>query len=408
MAYYFHRSILLTRFITHQVMFSQPQKFAIRNSNPTVIIGKLVVVSIISLILVDFFYAEYQNWYNEHLLNKTVEKDTQFKIDILDDEFIPQPLIIDRLKKIFQPNRNQSYYHVIYGEYGTGKTTLTKQAIGQGVIYVEIPADAENIDDFGIVFGKSLNFAFEKHISFTAQLIKKILGDTNKAFKRTGAVYKRKHNKPPVIVYDNIAKLINVNSKVFDTLQNDAKMNANDRKYIAVFINSEDLVSKRMESRSSSWSRVDKPVMEISDFSKEESMKYLVEKRKINKKEAKKLYELVGGRIVELKSVADKFLAEQTFEVIEQQILTEVKKKFNSAKLLQNQIYHEYGKDVIHTLLNFKEIDINLFKKYFKDESVNEVLKANVFAYHPSRDTVTFQSQSVMYFIQKNFSIFTK
>lgn len=67
-------------------------------------------------------------------------------------------------------------------------------------------------------------------------------------------------------------------------------------------------------ARSSSWSRVDKPVMEISDLSKEESMKYLVEKRKINKKEAKKLYELVGRRIVELKSVANKFLAEQTFE----------------------------------------------------------------------------------------------
>ncbi|CAB4436554.1 unnamed protein product [Rhizophagus irregularis] len=378
-------------------MFSQPQKFAIRNSNPvlfqlslskfytnsisspsspqndsnssfhlnkfakttakqlpTVIIGKLVVVSIISLILVDFFYAGYQNWYNEHLLNKTVEKGTQFKIDVLNDKFIPRPLVIDRLKKIFQPNRNQSYYHVVYGE-------------------------CENIDDFGIVFGKSLNFAFEKHISFTAQLIKKILGDTNSKderpkWKKALEAFKR---------------------AVFDTLQDDAKMNADGQKYIAVFINSEDWVSKRMESRSSSWSRVDKPVMEISDLSKEESIKYLVEKRKINKKEAKKLYELVGGRIVELKSVADKFLAEQTFEVIEQQILTEVKKKFNSAKLLQDQIYHEAGKDVIHALLNFKEIDINLFKKYFKDESVNEILKANVFAYHPSRDTVTFQSQSV-------------
>ncbi|PKB92561.1 hypothetical protein RhiirA5_444233 [Rhizophagus irregularis] len=145
----------------------------------TVIIGKLVVVSIFSLILVYFFYAGYQNWYNEHLLNKTVEKGTQFKIDVLDDEFISQSLVIDHLKKIFQPNRNQSYYHVVYEEYSTGKTTLTKKAVGQGVIYVEIPADAENIDDFGIVFGESLNFAFEKHISFTAQLIKKILGDTN-------------------------------------------------------------------------------------------------------------------------------------------------------------------------------------------------------------------------------------
>jgi hypothetical protein len=64
----------------------------------------------------------------------------------------------------------------------------------------------------------------------------------------------------------------------------------------------------------SAWSRADKPVMEIGDLSKEESMKYLIEKRKVKEEEAKRLYELVGGRIVDLKSVADKFLAGQSFE----------------------------------------------------------------------------------------------
>ncbi|PKY38013.1 hypothetical protein RhiirA4_391345 [Rhizophagus irregularis] len=137
-------------------------------------------------------------------------------------------------------------------------------------------------------------------------------------------------------------------------------------------------------------------------------MKYLTEKRKINEVDAKNIYELVGGRIIDLKTVADDFLAKQPFEVIEQQILTEVKKKFDSAKLLQYQTHHEAEKDVIRALLNSKEIDTDLFRKYFKDESVSEVLEANVFAYHPSRDTVTFQSQSVRYFIQKNSSIFTK
>jgi hypothetical protein len=59
-------------------------------------------------------------------------------------------------------------------------------------------------------------------------------------------------------------------------------------------------------------------------------------------------------------------------------------------------------------LLNSEEIDTNLFRKYFKDKNVNEVLKANVFTYHPLRDTVTFQSQSVRYYIQENSSIYTK
>ena len=64
----------------------------------------------------------------------------------------------------------------------------------------------------------------------------------------------------------------------------------------------------------SAWSRAKKPVMEIGDLSKEESMKYLTEKRKINEVDAKNIYELVGGRIVDLKTVADDFLAKQPFE----------------------------------------------------------------------------------------------
>jgi len=44
-------------------------------------------------------------------------------------------------------------------------------------------------------------------------------------------------------------------------------------------------------------------------------MEYLTKKRNINEVEAKKLYELVGGRIVELKIVVDDFrLAGQSFE----------------------------------------------------------------------------------------------
>jgi hypothetical protein len=56
-------------------------------------------------------------------------------------------------------------------------------------------------------------------------------------------------------------------------------------------------------------------VIEIGDFSEKESMEYL-DKRKIDKTEAKKLYELVGGRIVDLKSVADKIHKGQTFDGI--------------------------------------------------------------------------------------------
>ena len=64
----------------------------------------------------------------------------------------------------------------------------------------------------------------------------------------------------------------------------------------------------------SAWSRAKKPVMEIGDLDKEESMKYLVEKRSIKEEDTKKLYDLVGGHIVELNTVVDDFLAGQTFK----------------------------------------------------------------------------------------------
>src|SRR3954453_15961884 len=79
---------------------------------------------------------------------------------------------------------------------------------------------------------------------------------------------------------------------------------------------------------------------------------------------------------------------------IEREILTKVEKKFESAKLLQNQLHYEVGKGVINALLSSKEINTKVFRKIFKDETYNKILGANVFAYHPSRNTVTFQSRS--------------
>jgi hypothetical protein len=54
--------------------------------------------------------------------------------------------------------------------------------------------------------------------------------------------------------------------------------------------------------------------MEIGNFNEKESMEYLTKKRKINKVEAKKLYELVDGRILQLVHVADDCLEGISFE----------------------------------------------------------------------------------------------
>jgi hypothetical protein len=59
-------------------------------------------------------------------------------------------------------------------------------------------------------------------------------------------VYKKKYGKPPVIVYDNVRRL---NPEILDILQDEAKDNADSRKYITVFVSSEGSVPRRMECK---------------------------------------------------------------------------------------------------------------------------------------------------------------
>ncbi|RHZ63859.1 hypothetical protein Glove_327g23 [Diversispora epigaea] len=379
---------------------------------PSTFFSNLIVTGIILSIPVDLLYTWYQNRCNEYLLNETMEKGTRPQIDIFTEEFVLRPDVVNSLKKIFKPNKYHSYYYVICGEHGTGKTTLTKIAskeVGQGVIYINIPKKFDTLEDFGVAFEKAINFTFKEHIAFSKRILKKSNQEKwEKAFntfKRISEIYKEKHGKPPVIIYDNISQLIPKYSDIIDYLQDNAKDNADDGNFISVFVCNENSVPRRMEMRSA-WSRAKKPVIEIGDLNEKESMKYLINKRKIKQEEAKKLYELVGGRIVELKEVADDFISGQSFEVIKDSKLIKVEKRFKAAKLLQNQSNYEIGKCLIKVLLDSKEINTNVFRKYSKDDKYSEILEANVFTYHPSRNTVTFQSKLIEYYIRENANIF--
>ena len=72
-----------------------------------------------------------------------------------------------------------------------------------------------------------------------------------KAFKNASAIYKKKnpYHQPPVIIYDNISQLIHTNPKILDFLQDDAKNNADDRNYIAVFVCNKSSILRKMECK---------------------------------------------------------------------------------------------------------------------------------------------------------------
>ncbi|RHZ79659.1 hypothetical protein Glove_142g57 [Diversispora epigaea] len=389
------------------------------NKDKSCVLAYFIAGGLAFFISGDNLYSWYVNRGYERRLDETMEKGTRPENDTSDGESVSRPLMVDRLKKVFQPYKNQSYYHMVCGEHGTGKTRLIRisaNEVGQGVIYVDVPANS-NLNLFGDALGKALNY-FDKHVPYSKRLVRKLFSASESvkepkwvratdAFKRSAEKYKAKYGKPPVIIYDNVSRLITAHPEVLDILQDDANDNADDKKYITVLVCSGGNVPRRMESRSS-WSRAKKPVIEIGDLNKEESMYYLINERKINFVDAKRLYDLVGGRIMELKNVADDFLAGQTFEVIKQQVFGTIYDNFEMAEMNPSQSNHEAAKIIIRTLLNSNDmLHISMLRELTNVEP-NKLLEGNVFAYHPEHKAVTFISRSVESYVQENATKFIK
>ncbi|CAB5217624.1 unnamed protein product [Rhizophagus irregularis] len=379
----------------------------LKNIKKPVTATKLIVAGIAIFLSGDFANAWYQNEYNKNLLKNTIEKGTQPVTDILDNEFIPRPLLIKRFKEILQPDKDQSFYHVICGEKGTGKTTLATVAsreVGQGVIYVDVPENFE--------FFEKENMNLPKWMR------------AKRAFEDVAQSYKVNHNKPSVIIFDNVDRLKN-HPEIIDSLQDSAMKNAKQNKYITVFISTKGPVLERMESRGTSSQVLEK--LEIGDLSESESKDYLIKKctaenlqfeettRKcmINDDEVNKLYKLAGGRILDLKREVNKFLHGKIFEETKKEVMDNVENEVKAAHLFPNQKYYKIGKPIIKTLLNSKEMHYLDFRSAFYtigdvEKVLEEVLACNVFEYHPGKHIVTFKSPSVEYYFKEKSDVFIK
>jgi hypothetical protein len=108
----------------------------------------------------------------------------------------------------------------------------------------------------------------------------------------------------PVLIINNANRLAQKQPRLLDLFQGYAKKTADDGTVSVVFVSSEGCVPPRMRCNASSWSRHGH-IFEIGDISKEEALQYL-KFRKIDEKQAAQIYELVGGRIIHLRSIADK------------------------------------------------------------------------------------------------------
>ncbi|RHZ80759.1 hypothetical protein Glove_132g108 [Diversispora epigaea] len=355
----------------------------------------------------DLLYLWWVSNSNKRHITETMEKGTRPISAVTENMYVSRPEITKRLTEIYKADKGHSSYHLICGENGTGKTTITKKAaneVGQGVIYIDFPANFEKLGD---AFGKALNFTFEEDASFVMKLKSEMFGVKTdeqqshskwmravNAFIRAAKVYKEKHGKPPVIIYDNVNQLIPEKAKFLDILQDEAKFNADESTCITIFITSEGSVPRRME------------LIEIGDLNEKESKEYLINKYNIKEDDAKKLYEMVGGRIVNLKDAAEDYTTGKSFEDIKKKIFNEVFSNFERANVNPGQKNHEAAKIIIKTLLNSNNVlHVSMLRELTNVEP-GDLLENNVFAYHPKDMTVTFQSRSIEYYIQENVKKF--
>ncbi|GET02612.1 P-loop containing nucleoside triphosphate hydrolase protein [Rhizophagus clarus] len=164
----FRRNILSSQLVTCKVLLSQPQKFVIRNSN--------------SVLFQSLLSRSYTN--STFPLSSLQKVSSSFSYLNKFAEAIEKCLttitvagIISLILVDFLYAGDHSFYHVVYGEFGTGKSTLTRIAareVGQCVIYVDVPEDP---DEFRDELERALNFKFEERISYTAQLMRKIFSN---------------------------------------------------------------------------------------------------------------------------------------------------------------------------------------------------------------------------------------
>ncbi|KAF0504388.1 hypothetical protein F8M41_019525 [Gigaspora margarita] len=331
-----------------------------------------ISLSAITFVSFDLLYAWSKNFYNDYLLYKTVEKNG--------NKPEPNPDFVDIAK-----------YHVVVGEHGSGKTTISVTAarkVGRRVIYVYIDVHLKDLDDLGNALSKAINFKKSE--------------STLNAFERAAAAYKKKYKKLPVLVFDDIRLLNKYHPEILELLQETAKRSANKLQYIVVFVTNDGLVLNKMRE-CGAWSQANKHIIEIGDITENEAIDYL--HKVCNDTEAKKLYGLIGGRLVELNYAAFCIKMKLSFEDIKQAIFADVRKKFHAAKINPGQSNHETAVPILKALLenDDKGISYSILEQMDKDETLLDMLiSKNILAYHSATDTLTFHSHSVQCYFQEN------
>jgi len=132
--------------------------------------------------------------------------------------------------------------------------------------------------------------------------------------------------------------------------------------------------------------------------SKEEALQYL-KLRKIDEEQATQIYELVGGRTIHLRSMADNI---KHFTAMRQVMFSWASKQLRSARIFPGCRYHKDGAMIIRELLKKESISDDDYYSLVGVDTGDKLLETNVFAFHFNSREITFKSAVMKRYCKEN------
>jgi hypothetical protein len=134
--------------------------------------------------------------------------------------------------------------------------------------------------------------------------------------------------------------------------------------------------------------------------SKEEALQYL-KLREIDEELAGQIHELVGGRIIHLKSIADEIKRNSTLKDMRKAMFANAESQLKSAGILPKHEYHKDGAKIVRELLTKGSISRSTLYSLVGVDIGDKLLETNIFAFHFDSGEITFQSTVMKRFCEE-------
>jgi hypothetical protein len=141
--------------------------------------------------------------------------------------------------------------------------------------------------------------------------------------------------------------------------------------------------------------------------SKEEALQYF-KLREIDEEQAAQIHELVGGRMIHLKSIADEIKRNGTLESMRKTMFSNAEEQLKSAEILPGRRYHKDGAVILRELLKKGSISYSTFYDLVDAYTGDKLLETNIFAFHFNSREITFQSTVMKRFCEENSALWER